>query len=283
MKLSQKAVLMRLSLGKPGDEKTDRDFTQEVQEENQLGKDAGKWKKNLYPKEALAPIASLDSKISAYFRSVTVPFDRGIGILPAALIVEFGDRMRQFKGEREALIESHFIANYQKWVDWARTALNGTFDEALYPGPDQTRKEFKLSVDPVPVPESAHFETTVASLLGLDTLSVDARVKSATEEGQRVVLQRILVPVKHMVDTLAKEASGDKPRIYATLTGNIKAICDIAPKLNLMGDPALDKLVSEVRELCDYDVDDLRKDAKTRDSARTEAEAVLRKLQGYNL
>ena len=66
--------------------------------------------------------------------AVTLPFDSGIGILPAPLVMEYGDRMRAFAAMREQLIEREFLADPQKWVDWAQRNHNGTFDPDLYPG-----------------------------------------------------------------------------------------------------------------------------------------------------
>ena len=279
MKLSQKAVLMQLSLGMPGKARKDKDLTESVKSQHGMGENSGKWIKELYPDEALEPIEKLDNEIRSYFREVTLPFDAGIGILPAALIAECGDKMREFKGKRENLVETHFLARYSEWVAWARQAHNGTFDESLYPGADALRDKFKMALNPLPVPDVAHFESTVASLLGTDLESIEARVKSATDEAQKELYRRIMEPVAHMVKTLSKES----PRIYNTLLGNIADICRLAPKLNLQGDPELDKLVAEVETLTRFSADTLRTDQATRDEARAKAEAVLSKLSGYNL
>lgn len=294
--LSDRAVLMRFSAGLPGEERQDHQVTADVKRDKALGQNAGKWEKRLYPPQALASIKTKINEAREYHNSVTLPFDTGIGILPAVLIMEYGDKMRQFKGEIAALVESDFLNNPQQWIDWAVAEQNGTFDPKNYPGcsggadgrtvildadkfRESMRRKFYLRSEPLPVPDAKHFTDTVASLLGTDLESVDLRVKDAQLEGQREVLKRLLTPVKHMAETLLKE----KPKIYETLIQNIADIVKLAPKLNLAGDPGLDALVAEVDKLTRYGTESLKGSAATRSEAQKAAAAVMAKLSGYKL
>ena len=278
--LKNRAVLMRLNIGMPGENRQDTDLSEKVKAEHALGQKAGKWIKQLYPPVALEPIKKLDNEARAYHGAVTLPFDNGIGILPAALIMEYSEKMKEFASRRAHLVDTHFLARYAEWVEWARVNHNGTFDESLYPGADEVREKFYFKTEPIPVPDSKHFETNVASLLGVDTDSVDARVADAEKKGQAELLKRMIGPVKHMVDTLKKDA----PRIFDTLTGNIAEIADLAPKLNITGDAAIDGFAAELKTLTRWHSDVLRNSGKaTRDEARAAAERVLEKLNGYKL
>ena len=295
IKLGERAVLMRFSAGLPGESRQDVKVSGEVKREKGLGSDAGKWEKNLYPKEALAPIKTFINEARMYHDSVTLPFDTGIGILPATLIQEYGDKMRVTREKLEALVEETFLANPQQWIDWAIKEHNGTFEPANYPGctrdangavkfdasafQEKMRKKFYLRTEPLPVPNAEHFQDTLCSLLGADAESVNIRVRDAAIEAQQELMRRIMEPVAHMANTLAK----DNPRIFATLTGNIDAICKLAPKLNLAGDAALDSLVKEVEALTRYSTETLRDSEATRDEARKAAEAMLSKLSAYRI
>lgn len=300
--LKERAVLMRISLGLPGEQRQDRELTEDVKREKELGTRSGKWEKFLYPPEALKSIKKKQTEARDYHNSVTLPFDNGVGILPAALIKEYGDRMRQFKGEIENLVEVDFLSHPEQWIQWARKEHNGTFNPDNYPGckeaepvvaaaagdniafdAEQFRKamrpKFYFRNEPLPVPDSCHFANTVASLLGTDLESVDLRVRDAAAEAQKELFKRILAPVKHMADTLSK----DKPRIFDTLIGNIREICKIAPALNLADDPELNKLVKDCEILTRYNPDDLRENETMRTEARKAAEAMVAKLSGYKL
>src|ERR1700749_835666 len=98
-KLAERAILMRMSAGLPGKNRTDKSLSDTVKTEHSLGHKSGRWIKTKYPEWALQPLEKLVTKARAYPAAVTLPFDAGIGILPAALIKEYGDKMRQFKGQ----------------------------------------------------------------------------------------------------------------------------------------------------------------------------------------
>lgn len=293
--LNEKAILMRFSAGVPGEIRQDRKVTSDVKQEKGLGANAGRWEKNLYPQWGLKGTKAKINQARMFHDAVTLVFDTGIGILPAPLILEYGDRMRGFAAEAKQLYETEFLAKAQHMIDWAVVEHNGTFDASNYPGckTDEKgnvefdaeefrrvmREKFYFETVPLPVPESTHFTQTIASLLGTDTLSIDERVKEAEKEGQREVLRRLLAPVKHMAETLAK----DNPRIFKTLTGNIQDIVKIAPALNLSGDTTIDTLIKQVSELTKYDTEELKDSKDTRAQARKAAEAMLERLSGYKL
>lgn len=298
--LKERAVLMRFSAGLPGEQRQDTGITEDVKRDKNLGNRSGKWEKFLYPPEALQAIKAKQNEARQYHNAVTLPFDTGIGILPAALIKEYGDRMRQFKGEVENLVESTFLADPQKWIDWACKNHNGTFDPSNYPGCHKgviarvgytgdawivnrdefcaaMRPKFYFRSEPLPVPDADHFCNTVASLLGTDLESVNLRVRDAALEAQRELMSRILKPVKHMATTLGKE----NPRIYDTLIGNVAEIVKLAPALNLADDPELAEVVKECQKLTEYNPEVLRGSPAIREDARATAQAMVDKLQGY--
>lgn len=305
-KLAERAVLMRLSIGCPGEQRQDPGLTGEVKAEHKLGAQSGRWVKSLYPPEALKGIKKLDNEARAYHAAVTLPFDAGIGILPAALIVEYGDRIRQFQGMRANLVENEFLKDPDKWIDWAVINHNGTFDPDQYPGctrrvsntpgdkvydfdPDEfrsvMREKFSFRCEPLPVPDAAHFEGTLSSLLGVDAEGVNVRVADAMQEGMRELMRRLIEPVKAMAAKLSEAPKGGKEDVIFrdSLIGNVKEIAELAPKLNISGDPQVDAFAKEMAGLANYAPDTLRKDKATRAEAAKAASAMLDRLAGYKL
>ena len=275
--LAQRAVLMRLSIGCPGTERSDRKTSAEIKAYKGLGQNSGKWVKEKYPPEALKDITKLDGEASRYHNAVTLPFDRGLGILPCALIVEYGDKMREFKSKRDALIQN-FAKKYPDFIEWAKKEHNGTFDVDDYPPVEVILSKFTFRTEPLPVPNSCHFESTVTSLLGLDATSVDERIRDAAQEAQQELMRRMVEPVSHMAKTLAK----DSPKIFDTLTANIKDIAELVPKLNLAGDVHLDMFARELKSLSAYTYDELKTD-EGKKKAQAHAMQMLEKLQSYKL
>lgn len=285
MQIGDKAILMRISAGLPGKNRKDRVLSESVKSEHSLGKNAGSWIKKKYPDWALEPLEKLVTEARAYHAAVTLPFDMGIGILPTALVFDYGNKMREFKGRFENLVQTHFAARYAEMVDWAKSEHNGTFDASDYPEVSEVLPAFYFRTEPTPLPESGHFSSTVTSLLGLDADSVDARVSGALAEGQRELMRRLIDPVQAMAAKLSEAPKGDKADIVFrdTLIGNIKEISALAPKLNISGDPAIDAFVKEVASLGNFSPDDLRKDKKLRATAAAEAEAIAKKMSSYKL
>lgn len=306
--MAEHAILMRLCIGLPGEQRQDADLTGEVKASKNLGAQSGKWIKNLYPVHALAAIKKLDNEARAYHAAVTLPFDAGIGILPATLILEHGEKMRHFAGLREKLVDD-FLANPQQWVDWAAKEHNGTFDPEQYAGCRKEtaagegrwvidadafratmRPKFHFEVQPLPVPNAAHFEKQVASLLGTDAETVNWRVRDAAIEAQRELLRRLLAPVQKMAQKLAEQpkvkANGEAAEdiiFRDTLVENVKEIAKLAPKLNLNGDPVIAGFCKDIEALAVHDADALRKDKALRATQQAKAKELADKLSGYTL
>ena len=298
-KLQERAILMRLSAGLPGEHRKDSRTTEEIKADKSLGKDAGKWIKDLYPKHALEPCKKIVAAAREYHGTVTLPFDVGIGILPAALIAQYQEKVGDF-GYQLKLKAETFVSGGQDWVNWARQEHNGTFDPDNYPGcyqdsaggvsfvPDEWQKKigskFYLRAEPLPVPNAEHFTAGVTQLLGVDAESVNIRVRDAGKEAQAELMRRLIAPVKAMADKLAEQPKGDNTGIIFrdSLVSNVQEIVDLAPALNLADDP---QIVGFVREITDgllaVKAQTLRDDANTRDNIAREAKRLCDKMSAY--
>jgi hypothetical protein len=73
-----------------------------------------------------------------------------------------------------------------------------------------------------------------------------------------------------MIEQLGKK----QPRIFDTLVGNIQAIIDAAPDLNLANDPNISALAAAARDLTQADADLLREDEATRKKVLARAREI---------
>jgi hypothetical protein len=319
--LTQTAVLMRFSAGSPGKSRKDKRTSAQVQTEKGISKDGGKWVANLYPDGALKEIEQLIGQARKYHDKVTLPFGAreeegegqdgaeaskrapvtGVGVLPAALIMEYGDTMRVFQSKLARLVDDTFLANPQQWVDWAKTAHNGTFDPKNYPGctedsfdadvfRSKMRGRFYVRTEPMPVPNASHFNDTVAQLLGTDAEAVNMRVADAEVEARRELMRRLIEPVKAMAAKLTEQPKLGKdgqPKADVifrdTLVENIREIAGLGPKLNISGDSTIDGFCREMAALTVHTAEDLRDDKGKRATVAGEAEALLKRLEGYRI
>jgi hypothetical protein len=291
-KLGERAVLMRLSVGLPGKSRKDKALTGDIQSEHQLGRESGAWVKAKYPKWALEPLEKLVGEARQYHARVTLPFDAGIAILPAGLIEEYTETMREYAGKFHGLSSSHFVARYPEMVEWARSEHNGTFDASDYPPVEELLECFTFKAEATPIPGEDHYAEGIKALLGVDSASVDIRINDAAVEGQRELLKRMIQPVQHMASKLAgavcfcaackgKAPASDK--FKDTLVENLKEIAGLAPKLNIGGDAQIDAFAREIAGLAEYRPDVLRQADSVRDCAQKQAAALLAKMNGYKL
>src|SRR5580704_19381802 len=263
-KLAERAVLMRMSAGLPGKNRTDKGLSASVKSEHGLGQKSGRWIKTKYPEWALQPLEKLVTEARAYHAAVTLPFDSGIGILPAALIKEYGDKMRQFRGQFDNLVQSHFVPKYPEMVEWAKQEHNGTF---------------YFRTEPLPVPDAQHFEGTMSSLLGVDAEGVNVRVQDAMQEAQKELMRRMIEPVSAMAAKLAEQPKQGKEDICFrdSLVGNVQTIAELVPKLNIAGDPQLDAFAADMMKLTLYSPQGLRDDKATRAEAAKLASETMKR------
>lgn len=320
--LSERSVLMKFSAGLPGQSRKDKRTTEEVKSSKGLGANAGKWIADLYPEGALDPIKEKLNEARAYHDKVTFPFGAspdddsgakaiaGIGILPAGMMLDYGDNMRRFKGELEVVTEE-FLADPRKYVDWAVAEHNGTFDPKNYPGCSRDaagvvqfdaevfrttmRKRIYLRADALPVPQAEQFTESIRGLLstmGVDPESVDLRVRDSQIEAQRELLARMKDPVLHMAAKLSgqtchcrscKGRASKTANFKDSLVQNIQEVAALVPKMNLGGDPDLDAFAAEMNKLGSLDPEVLRVDDSAKSAAAEQAAAVLKRLEGYKL
>jgi hypothetical protein len=147
-------------------------------------------------------------------------------------------------------------------------------------------KKFYLRSEPLPVPDSEHFTQAVMELLGVDAESVSVRVRDAGVEAQRELLRRMIEPVRAMAEKLAEapKEGHDVPIFRDTLVENVRAIAELAPKLNLGGDTQLDAFALEIRHKLAGAVTtpaQLRSDAELRAIVAKEAGDMAAKMAAY--
>lgn len=284
-KLADRAILIRISCGLPGKVRKNSSLSTQVKQEHALGEEAGDWQTKLWPKWALEPLEKVLNEARQFHAAVTLPFDAGIGILPAPLVLTYGDKMREYKDRFEHLIASHFRPKFPEMVEWAKKAHNGTFDLSQYDDLEAICQCFYFRTEPLPVPDKGHFTDTMTSLLGHDAESVNIRVADAVQEAQRELMRRLIKPVQAMADKLgqAPKEGKESPIFRDTLVGNLKEIAELAPKLNLTGDKVIDAFAKEIEALAKYDPDTLRTSPATRSHVHQKAADLFKRLDGYKI
>lgn len=293
--LSQKAMLASVNIGGWSARKYDDAVTKETNKRHAAGDDAGRYNKLLINKEAIGEINRIMGAARAASYKLTMPWlDEGTRILPSALFDEYSKTMRGFRVEYQAAVKK-FSDSYPQLIEDAKERLKGMFNSEDYPHPDEMtlydRKSnpwgrFYFDVVMMPCPDAQDFRVDLADEHAQDIRDdIEARMKDAMSKAMWGPLQRIVNVAEAMVERLgaykpAKPGSGKKSEgtFKDSLVENVRELVELLPAFNIAGDKAFADLTKRIKdELCAFDADVLRDDAKVRANTKKAAKEILEK------
>lgn len=279
MNLSDRALLVQLTISQWTARKYDKKATQEVATTFNTSKDAGRYNKSLLPmNDYLDRVHKKTTHIREKFYKNTLPWGmEGTMMLPTTNYLAFMNEFRKEKNEWLTLVND-FKSNYLQLKDDAKRVLGQLYADADYPTESEVGNKFRIDMAVFPVP-STDFRCQIAS----DELSriqqdVEARVADAQATAMKEVWTRLYDRVKHMAEKLA-----DPKSIFRdTLVENLQEQCAMLSRLNFMDDPNLEALRQQVEgTLASHHPDALRNDPDLRRDTAAEAKAIMDKMSVF--
>ena len=278
MNLSDRALLVQLSISQWTARKYDKKVTQDVASSHGVSTSAGRYNKVLLPmNDLLDRVHKKSTLIRTKFYENTLPWGiEGTMMLPSANYLKFVTEFRKEKGEWQYLVDD-FERHYPQLKLDAQRLLNGMYNDADYPSESEIGRKFKMDMAIFPVP-ATDFRVSIAS----DELTriqqdVEARVKDAQQQAMQEVWTRLYDRVKNMAEKLA-----DPKAIFRdTLVDNLRDQCDMLTRLNFTDDPNLEALRSEVEANLLKHPDALRNDPDLRRDKAAEAKAIMDKMSVF--
>lgn len=276
--LSDKAMLVSLSVSQWTARKLDKKVTKEVAERHQVADGFGRYNKNLVNRDSIQQIQSVSSAIRQYHYENTMPWnDNGDRLLPASNYLQYTEQMRKYRSQFDEAVDS-FCASYPVLVEDARVQLNGLFVEADYPPVESIRGRFSVSVDVNPIPIASDFRVTLNDD-EVQTIkqSIELRSQEKLEIATRDLWQRLYEAINHMAKTLRDPEKNFKN----SLVGNVKELSDLLPRLNVTNDPKLNELCKQASASLSVEPDALRDNASVRLQTANRAADILNAMNGY--
>lgn len=277
--LSEKALLVTLSLSKFEPKKTDKRITHKVTMETGAATGMLRVGKQLLPDQAVEPIRKLHGEIREFHYAHTLPWgENNERLLASAYFMEYQERMAKFRMEDDRLVEE-FVRDYPGNVETARSQLNGAFNATDYPAVDMVKHKFGFRLEYKPVPDAGDFRISVVRE-AMDDLrrSVNERVAEAEQAARRDLATRLAKPLARMVERL----NDPDAEFRDTLVSNVRDICDLVPVLNITGDPVLDAVRTELQaSLYHASPDTLRENPTVRAHTARAAQGILDKMGDY--
>lgn len=277
--ITERAMLIAVHISIWTAVKHDRKVSQEVANQHGAHLGAGRYNKHLLNgADKLDALRTLSGQIRQYLYKVTLPWsDEGFRLLPNDLYFDLMRRMREFEAAFAQGVED-FLAVYPNYIDQVKPELNGLFREEDYPSPERLREKFDLSLKILPIKCGTDFRVKMSvEEKARIAREIDADVRQSLMRGTEDLWRRLREVVSHMVERLNEPES----RFHASLVTNVAELVEILPRLNVNGDPDLNRLAKEASQrLCNYSSQDLKKHDLLRVTTATDAADLVAQMDG---
>ena len=282
MNLSDRALLVQLSISQWTARKYDKKTSADVARTHNATLDAGRYNKHLLPMaDLLENIHKKSSAIREKFYANTLPWGiEGTMMLPTNNYLNFMTSFRKERDDWNTLV-GLFVDNYRQLAAdnhrLLRAQLGNLYDAADYPPVDEVRRKFHMDMAVFPVP-SSDFRVSIGSAeLSRIQQDVERRVQEAQRGAMDEVWQRLFDRVKHIAEKLA-----DPKAIFRdSMVENAREICALLPRLNFADDPRLEEMRQQVEATLLKHPEALRNDPDLRRDTAAEAKAIMDKMSVF--
>jgi hypothetical protein len=254
--LSQKAVLVKLSVSQWTARKYDKQVTQEVADSHGVQSDAGRYNKVLVESSEIKKVSKVTNAARTFFYANTLPWSDEYRIRPTQGYLEFMTDLGEHKAEFQTKV-LEFCGMYADLQTKARLTLKGMYNPGDYPSLERINKKFDFSVSVLPLVGAKDFRIDLSKeQVAQMGAQLERQNAKAVKAAMRTAWTRLYEAVTHMADKL----SGNTV-FRNSLVDNLEELTKVLPVLNITNDPELAKVCDEISHaLCSYDPDTLRKD-----------------------
>jgi hypothetical protein len=239
----------------------------------------------LLPKAALAEVQKIVSEARQDHYFMTLPWDdNGYRVLPSAAYMDHTEKMRELSNRFNPAVEA-LAREFGNLVEQARVRLGGLFRPEDYPAPDELRSKFSFETKVMPLPDAGDFRVTLGDeekerIKRQITASVEASLQIASRD----LWQRLYEAVSHLAERLSAykvTGTGVEHPFRDSVVTNLVKLVDVLPKLNVTGDPELERLAAQVRASLLVDPQELRKSESIRTDTAKRAAEIARTMGAY--
>lgn len=283
--LSSRAMLCSLSISQWSASKHDRRASEEIAAYHGAQPDVGRYNKLLVPRETLAEVRRIarEARREHYFMTLSWD-DNGYRVLPAAIYLEHAEKLREYSRQFAAAVEI-FTAQFDQLVLESRSRLGGLFRSEDYPTSREIRDKFAIETQVMPLPDANDFRVSLGDeekdrIKRQITASVEASLTVASRE----LWQRMYEAVSHMAERLSAYQATDQGVEHPfrdSVVNNLVKLVDVMPRLNVAGDPELERLTAQVRSSLLVDAAELRKSEDVRKDTAMKAARIAQQMSAY--
>jgi hypothetical protein len=247
--MNTKALIVKVTITKPGQSETDEELTAEVHSAHGMKEGAGRYTRALYPPDAFNPVKTVESRVRRYFKA-----EQGkrlilsaLGwICPAPHVERHHMKIAELEAEFWPAVEK-VKESWPSIIAKCREIQGDRYNPDDYPRQDQVRSQFSFLHIPTPMPNPdtiGDLDFLMEERASQIREQMQANIERAARDGSSQAMNRVLEYVNRIASVLSKP----DPTVHDKLIENLREVLDLAPALNLSGDPAINQIVAVCRQ-----------------------------------
>ena len=276
--ITNKAMLVSLSVSVYHGSKIDRKLTQEITKAKNANRKSVKAVKELIdvttyinPIVAIRNIARLDNY------KLTLPWlDDGTRILPFKHFQKYQDMMAEHQANFIKQVK-FLIENKDKILESAPVFLGDLYDSTDYKGWENLEDKFKFDWVFLPFPSDQDFRVSIP----VQNVEYTAKkIEDTLVKANKEAWNRLYFVINNVVTKLTDYNDGKINRFHDTLIDNIRDVLDILPGLNITDDNDLNNIIKHAKDkFSTVNPQALREDESLRNDTIKEANLFLKKMK----
>ena len=269
-KITNRAVLVRLTIGNWNERAVDKEITREINENKNASMDAGRYVKQLFPKEVTMQVRGLGNQARQTHNKMTMPWDdHGTRLLPINAYEKYVSMIANIM-EQRIDARNDLVNNYTAHIREAQRFRGELFCPEDYPGADELANSITMEREFMPVPDGQHFiahlpEEERERIKQEIEERINERIRSAVED----LYRRLQRNVAQAAERMRPDEEGNEKTFRNTLIENLREISENAPMLNITNDPKIDQICKQIQDtVADLDPNQIRSKSKEYNSEK---------------
>lgn len=282
MDLDQIAVLVNCRIEGWGGQTTDREITQDIAALKDIDSDAGRYVKDLIPKDVIKKIRASAARAREKHKYYSRPWlESGGDILPTELYLKYTEEMRKCKAEHMGMIKEELFDQWEALKARHKAKLRGAYRDSDYPSLDILKSRFRFEIETRPVPMSKDFR---ANLRSDEIDEVKKQIEEANKEYKEKAAidlwSRLYKAVYRMVTTLSGTNAVLGAWCNQTMLDKVTDLVDMVPAMNkIFGDAKFPEICKEITaKLASKSTDRMKENEKYRQEVIADAMAILKRI-----
>jgi hypothetical protein len=274
------AMLVELRIGTWTARKRDNETTMEVNTSKEADQDSGSVYKYLMAgSDHLKKIEKYSAKCRAWHGTQTLPWMKGIALLPMENFFKYREQLGTMEGNFHALV-ADFIKVYPQLKSDQAFKLGKYYRADEFPDVETLPRRFKFEYNFLPVPEKGDFRITCEDAIKADLAEqYEKMYQSKLADAMREPWNRLRDMLERMADRLADTEAGERKIFRDSIIDNAVEMCDLLTRLNVTKDPALEEARRMLeRAIAGMDPKDLRESQGARLELRSSVQDIIGKF-----